>query len=146
MCSTTRSTIKFLDYLELCRASNLPTVWVSVLAAGLLSGGTFSLPKIFLLLLALSMMYCGGIAMNDCVDSALDAVQRTSRPIPSGRVTVSQGKSFYFSLFAFAMALFWAAGGLPTLVAGLFLLILVVTYNLSHNRTVLAVITMAGCR
>lgn len=148
MCSTARSTtvVKFLDFLELCRVGNLPTVWVSTLAAGLLSGGAFSLPTIFLLLIALSMMYCGGMAMNDCIDSVVDAAHRTSRPIPSGRVTVSEGKFTYFLLFASAMAVFWAAGGFPALVAGLFLLILILAYNLSHNRTVLAVVPMAGSR
>ena len=61
--------MRFLKpYLELCRISNLPTVWINTLAAYIISGGGFSLVKIFLLLLAMSLMYCGGMAMNDWLD------------------------------------------------------------------------------
>ncbi|SNB44680.1 4-hydroxybenzoate polyprenyltransferase [Geobacter sp. DSM 9736] len=133
-------------YLQLCRVSNLPTVWVNVLAACLLSGGDLSWLKVSLLLTGISMAYCGGMAMNDCVDSAADTLHRPERPIPSGRITVTQGTVLYVILFFFAVVTFAAAGGIPAFAAGIFLLILIVLYNLVHNLSPLSVIPMAGCR
>lgn len=134
------------DYLELGRVSNLPTVWMNTLAAALLSGGSFSLSKTALLMAAFSMIYSGGMAMNDCVDSAADAVRRPLRPIPSSRIPFAHATLAYLILFAGAMLMIHAVGGKATLEAGLILLILVTTYNLTHNHSVLAIIPMAACR
>jgi 4-hydroxybenzoate polyprenyltransferase len=99
-----------------------------------------------LLLIALSMIYCGGMAMNDCIDCSADAGQRPDRPIPSERITVPKATIVYLTLFASAAAMLWFAGGLPVLAAALLLLLLVLIYNITHSRTYLAVIPMAGCR
>lgn len=133
-------------YLELCRVSNLPTVWINILAAYLLSGGGFSPVKIFLLVVAFSMMYCGGMAMNDWIDLDLDSDSRPDRPIPSGRISADQARITWVSFFALGLFVFYAAGGYVTFCAGIILLLFITTYNLGHRFSSLAVIPMAGCR
>jgi len=99
-------------WLVLSRASNLPTVWSSVLVGWLASlywdGQSSSLsydprmvdytraasaPILFWplawLLLAVSAIYVGGMILNDAFDAAWDAEHRPSRPIPSGAVSRS---------------------------------------------------------
>lgn len=134
-----------LDYLRLCRVSNLPTVWVNTLAGCVLSGGALSAGKVGLLLAAVSGMYCGGMAMNDLVDAAIDAARKPFRPIPSGRISRRQAVLACLALFGSSMTFFLAAGTLP-FQAALFLLALVIVYNLCHKLSPLAVIPMAGCR
>ena len=61
------------SYLELCRASNLPTVWTNTLAAVLLArrGEPFSAGALGAALAvgaALSLFYLGGMALNDVLD------------------------------------------------------------------------------
>ena len=72
--------------LILSRASNLPTVWSNCLAAWWLGGGgsLWTLPP---LLLGASLLYIGGMFMNDAVDVEFDRQHRTERPIPSGQIT-----------------------------------------------------------
>jgi len=91
-------------------------------------------------------VYCGGMAMNDCLDAAADAVTRPDRSIPSGRITPREGHGAWLTLFAGAVFIFQAAGGHATALAGLALLALVLLYNLTHNLSILAVIPMGGCR
>jgi len=138
--------LKITSYLELFRVSNLPTVWMNAVAACLLSGGELCSLEMPLLLIALSMVYCGGMAMNDCLDAAADAVTRPDRPIPSGRITSWQGHRAYLALFIGAVFIFQAAGGHATALAGLVLLALVLLYNLTHTLSSLAIIPLGGCR
>jgi 4-hydroxybenzoate polyprenyltransferase len=134
-----------LDYLQLCRVSNLPTTWVNTLAGCVLSGGTLSAAKVLLLVLGVSCMYCGGMAMNDCLDARIDAQRKPFRPIASGRISKARGTLACLALFGASMAAFRATGVLPFRAATV-LLALVVLYNLCNKLSPLAVIPMAGCR
>lgn len=132
-------------YFELCRVSNLPTIWINTLAACLLSGN-WQLKKIFLLLLGFSLMYCGGMAMNDWLDADMDRQTRPDRPIPSGRISADEARICWLSLFAVSLCLFFAAGGYIAFCAAVILLLFITTYNLGHGLSPLAAIPMAGCR
>lgn len=72
--------------LVLSRASNLPTVWSNCLAAWWLGGaGSYgSLPALFL---GASLLYIGGMFLNDAVDADFDRQHRRERPIPSGQIS-----------------------------------------------------------
>ena len=59
--------------LAICRVSNLPTVWMNVLTAAVLSGMGVELSSLSLLLLSLSCFYCGGMCLNDVFDRSFDA-------------------------------------------------------------------------
>lgn len=116
--------------LELCRISNLPTVWSNV-AVGVFSGvvaheyisgsndaEALSDPAVvtilciyaFVFMLMVSAFYCAGMALNDYWDRAVDAEERPSRPIPSGQVSPKQARRLFLLLFGAGLVF-------PTLVA-----------------------------
>ena len=67
--------------------SNLPTVWTNTLAGVTLAGRRRRRRAAWLLLaLAFSLLYTGGMYLNDAFDRDIDARERPERPIPSGRV------------------------------------------------------------
>jgi 4-hydroxybenzoate polyprenyltransferase len=69
--------------LRLARISNLPTVWSNVLAASVLAGG-MSAAAIAQVMLAMSLLYTGGMFLNDAFDERIDSRERPDRPLPSG--------------------------------------------------------------
>jgi len=134
-------------YLTLLRVSNLPTVWSNVLAAVLLSGAPFSWAPFLTLLVALSLLYSGGMALNDLCDAAVDRVQRPDRPIPAGRIGLGKVQLLTALLFVCALALLGTlphgAGGAG---AGVLLTLVIVAYDLYHKGNPWSVLLMAGCR
>ena len=73
-------------YLLLGRVSNLPTVWTNTLAGSVLAGSDVGPGRLVLLALAFSLLYTGGMYLNDAFDRESDARERPERPIPSGRI------------------------------------------------------------
>jgi 4-hydroxybenzoate polyprenyltransferase len=86
---------KLRAWLVLTRGSNLPTVW-SNLFAGWLLGYIYTdrfpwvlalLGSLYGLLFGVSLLYVGGMILNDVFDAAWDTERRSTRPIPAGIVT-----------------------------------------------------------
>ena len=117
---------KLRGWLILSRGSNLPTVWSNVIAGWLLAQGLRLPPlgtdfwkqppdspawgSLLLLLLGVSLTYVGGMILNDAFDAAVDARERPSRPIPSGRISRRSAFAAGFTLLA--------AAGLTTQIGG----------------------------
>jgi len=59
-------------WLELARISNLPTAWTNVLAGWLLAGGQLQDQRLIWLLLGGSLLYSGGMILNDAEKLILD--------------------------------------------------------------------------
>jgi 4-hydroxybenzoate polyprenyltransferase len=133
-------------YLDLCRVSNLPTVWTNVLAAGLLASGRFEPASFLLLGVALSGFYLAGMSLNDVCDLEHDRLHRPSRPIPSGRVSLRQAGILTVALFVAGMSLLLAAPHLSGAAAGVLLLLAIVAYDLRHKGNPFSVLLMASCR
>ncbi len=133
-------------YLDLCRVSNLPTVWTNVLAAVVLSGASFSWPHLFVLDVSMSLFYSGGMCLNDICDAAIDRVHKPFRPIPSGKIPVRGARIFTMILFGFALALLFILPFRKALPAALFLLALIVVYDRIHKGHPWSIFLMAGCR
>src|SRR5437762_1163616 len=72
--------------LILGRVSNLPTVWSNCLAGWLLGGGGDSL-RLVQLCAGTTLLYLGGMFLNDAFDAQFDQQHRRDRPIPSGLVS-----------------------------------------------------------
>lgn len=135
--------------LELARVSNLPTVWSNV-AAGtclgtLVAGRGPDVGGAALVALAASLVYVGGMALNDALDAATDARERPGRPIPSGRISrrtaMTLGLGAILGGWALTLPL-----GLAAAVVGLLLAASVVVYNLVHARSAWSVLVMGVCR
>lgn len=86
---------KVRAWLVLTRGSNLPTVW-SNLFAGWLLGYVYTdrypwpfalLGSLLGLLIGVSLIYVGGMILNDAFDARWDAERRSTRPIPAGLVS-----------------------------------------------------------
>jgi len=133
-------------FLDLCRISNLPTVWTNVLAALILSGASFSWADVVLLAASLSFFYSGGMCLNDLYDAQIDRVEKPFRPIPSGRIAAKAAWTFTLFLFVIALGLLLFTTYRSSLYAGLILLGLIVTYDKSHKKNPSSVFLMGGCR
>ncbi len=131
-------------YLDLCRVSNLPTVWTNVLAALVLSGAGFSWPDFLLLGVSMSLFYSGGMCFNDLCDTQFDCAHRPFRPIPSKRISPGVAGFFTLVLFGGGVSLLGAFPG--AFYGGLVLLAVIVLYDVFHKRNAASVLLMAGCR
>ena len=139
-------------YLELVRVSNLPTVLSNVvvgLALGSAQTGieaTAIEPAIAAAsLLAIALIYSGGMALNDVLDAGIDRRERPGRPIPSGRVSRTSAALLAAAGFALALGLL-AWTGPEAALMGLTLIAIVAVYNLLHSRNSAAVLLMGAAR
>lgn len=132
-------------WLQLARISNLPTVWTNVAAAWLLAGGEWADARLSWLIFAGSLLYTGGMILNDAADVKFDREHRNERPIPAGEVslmaawTVGLAMLLAGALLAFAKG--WAH---PLVIAGLVGCILF--YDLYHKPWAGSVMVMGACR
>src|SRR4030042_5257499 len=137
----------FKAYLDLCRISNLPTVWTNVLAAVVLSYiEVFPWSSFIILSLSLSFFYSGGMCLNDLWDVAVDRFDKPFRPLPSQRISIKGATLFTLVLFGVALSLLLLVPSPRALCAGFFLLALIGIYNRIHKRYSFSVFLMAACR
>lgn len=136
--------------LTLGRISNLPTVWMNVLCAALLSTALtqvqLDLCAVFWVLLAMSCFYTAGMTFNDVFDRHWDAQRQPYRPIPSGRISARGATILGAGLFAAGfvfLALASTAGGV---LAGLALAGVIVLYDWLHKRHWSTVLLMSLTR
>jgi len=131
--------------LKLGRVSNLPTVWTNVLASAVLSGGDWRSAKLGLMIVAMSLVYIGGMYLNDYFDRAIDARERPERPIPSGDIAASTVATIGFS-FVGAGAIATAAMGPAAAALAALLAASVVAYDWRHKDNPFAPVVMGACR
>jgi len=138
------------SYLELCRASNLPTVWTNVLCATLLV--IVGMPTVgiaitsMLVAISISLSYLGGMALNDVLDVEEDRRKKPERPIPSGRITRRGAAIFAGSLFGLGLLLLVAFANPAAILGGIALIAVIYAYDSLHSKSWLTVILMASCR
>jgi 4-hydroxybenzoate polyprenyltransferase len=130
--------------LVLSRASNLPTVWSNCLAGWWL-GGHGNPGKLPFLFLGITLLYIGGMYLNDSVDENFDRQHRKLRPIPSG--AISSGAVWKLGLLWLALGLvclFWA--GTTTGQLGVFLVVCILLYDAIHKLITFSPLLMGACR
>jgi hypothetical protein len=144
MLTMAKPAFRFGTLLVLGRVSNLPTVWSNCLAAWLLNGGGNWIA--FLLLgSGATLLYVGGMFLNDACDVEFDREFRRERPIPSGQIA-ARDVWWFGGLFIF---LGWVLLFLIGNTVALFALLLVATiifYDVVHKHTEAAPLLMALCR
>lgn len=142
--------------LILGRVSNLPTVWSNCLAGWILAGGGLW-ERFFLLSSGASLLYLGGMYLNDAFDAEFDRQHRADRPIPSGAIRRADvwilGILWLLSgLGCIAILVFHPPheAGVPNpLKTGLLAILLVVSifvYDAVHKALTLSPVLMAACR
>lgn len=130
--------------LVLGRVSNLPTVWSNCLAGWLLGGGGSGW-AFFDLCVGATLLYVGGMYLNDALDVDFDRQHRRERPIPAGHVPLATAWWFALVLLG-AGALMLVPLGWTTAVLAVLLLLTIVIYNVVHKQVAIAPVIMAGCR
>jgi 4-hydroxybenzoate polyprenyltransferase len=134
--------------LLLGRVSNLPTVWTNTLAGVTLAGTPVGAGRLALLALAFSLLYTGGMYLNDAFDREIDAQERPERPIPSGRVRAGSVFAIGFGLLAAGvLAVAWTPGaGRGSVWAALLLAAVITAYDAWHKANPLSPVVMGLCR
>ncbi|MBL6765302.1 MAG: UbiA family prenyltransferase [Verrucomicrobiae bacterium] len=130
--------------LDLGRVSNLPTVWSNCLAGWLIGGGG-SVNQLALLCLGASMIYVGGMYLNDAFDVTWDVDHKSDRPIPSG--FIAERPVWILGWLWMGLG-FWGVaylGGKPAIL-GAQLVLCVLAYDAFHKKISWSPILMAGCR
>ncbi len=133
------------DLVELVRLPAVASVPGDSLAGaslaidGRLSGRTALLP------LSASLLYLGGMALNDYADRHVDASERPHRPIPSGRVSPGQAALVAHALTAAGLVAASLAGR-RTLAVAVPLAAAVYAYDLVLKDTPAGPVAIAACR
>jgi UbiA prenyltransferase family len=137
-------------YLLLGRVSNLPTVWTNTLAGVTLAGVDVGAGRLTLLALAFSLLYTGGMYLNDAFDRESDARERPERPIPSGRIGAGRVFAIGFGLLAGGVLLVVVAtvAGVGRAAAWVALLLagMITVYDVWHKANPLSPVMMGLCR
>lgn len=131
-------------WLHLARVSNLPTVWTNVTAAWLLAGGACNDVRLLWLILAGSLLYTGGMIMNDAADAKFDREHRKERPIPSGQVGLETAWIVAGAMLLAGSTLAVGFGANPRTTA--ILVAAIVFYDLYHKQWAGSVLIMGGSR
>ena len=136
--------------LALCRVSNLPTVWMNVIAASLLVSYAHQQPVawlvVLILALAMSAFYCAGMSLNDLCDYQWDKQHQTYRPLVEGKITLTQARIITIGLFVGGFGLLALAPSLAGLWYSSILFAVIYAYNLFHKQHSGSVFLMAGAR
>lgn len=131
-------------WLVLGRLSNLPTIWTNVLAGAIAAGGALD-QKVAWAVLASSVLYTGGMVLNDLWDMDHDRVHRATRPLVSGQVSPTAAVWVMFGLVFAGMQLAkWVDPAAQLWVIGLVAAILY--YDIRHKHDPLAPVVMGLCR
>lgn len=144
------------QWLVLTRCSNLPTVWSNVISGWLLGMAaviqtpTVVVPSalsetLFILLTGISLLYVGGMILNDVFDYEWDCENRPERPLPSGLISRSKAKWVGTIILLLGLALSaFSAGRFFKLT--FLLTIFILWYDVAHKGNPLAPVVMGACR
>jgi 4-hydroxybenzoate polyprenyltransferase len=107
-------------------------------------------PTLILLLAASTLLYAGGVVLNDAYDADVDRQERPERPIPSGRVSLAAARRLGWVLLIAGAAIPWAVSWQvgqyrPGLIA-LLLAAAIALYDCGVKRTPLGPLLMGMCR
>jgi len=136
--------------LTLGRISNLPTVWMNVLSAAVLSVALTPTAldpyAVLWVILAMSCFYAAGMTLNDVFDEHWDAQRQPYRPIPSGRISARGATIWGVGLLVVGFAFLALAPRAEGVLVGLALAGVIVLYDWLHKRHWSTVLLMALTR
>lgn len=134
----------FRTLLVLGRVSNLPTVWSNCLAGWWLGGGG-NFARLPLLFLGVTLLYLGGMFLNDAFDADFDRQHRPERPIPSGRISDGLVWRWGFGLLVAGELLLFGCG-VAAGALGLALALCILLYDAIHKVFTFSPLLMGACR
>jgi 4-hydroxybenzoate polyprenyltransferase len=93
----------------------------------------------------MTLLYTGGMFLNDAVDQAFDRRYRPERPIVAGKISARTVWVLSWLWLSAGWLLCLWLGKWPA-IFGSILVTAIVSYDVVHKRTVLAPLLMASCR
>ncbi|MBA3833587.1 MAG: UbiA family prenyltransferase [Chthoniobacterales bacterium] len=135
---------KLRAWLLVGRISNLPTIWSNCIA-GCWLGGWNTPEALLLLFLGSTLLYTGGMFLNDVCDVDWDAQFRRERPIVSSGLSRRAVMIAAAAMFIVGVVLIARINGRSGMFA-VALTMLIVVYNWTHKRIRTGPLLMAGCR
>jgi 4-hydroxybenzoate polyprenyltransferase len=146
---------KLLDFLRLLRAPNVFTAFADVAMGYLFVHGAFdNVPAFAGLAAASCSMYLAGMVLNDVFDIEIDRLERPSRPLPSGRISLGFARTLGLSMLVAGVAVAWLVGYLaeetlaswrPGAVATA-LAVAILAYDGGLKKTLFSPVVMGLCR
>ncbi len=142
-------------YLRLFRIPNLFTAWADILMGFLVVHQGFTpLEPLVFLLIASACIYTAGMVLNDVYDIEIDRVERPTRPLPAGEISLAQASRLGYLLLVVGVAAAaasgaWAPAGALAWRGGCVALILalcVLLYDGFLKKTPVAPWVMGSCR
>ncbi|OIB56522.1 UbiA family prenyltransferase [Natrialba sp. SSL1] len=134
---------------ELVRVPNLFTAPPDVLLGAALvsvAGAELSLPAVGGLAVASVLLYAAGTTLNDAFDAPIDARERPDRPIPSGHISRRGAFGFGAGLLLAAVAVAFAAAGVPGATVAALLAGAIVAYDGPLKDTGVGFLAMGATR
>jgi 4-hydroxybenzoate polyprenyltransferase len=134
-------------WLTLIRPPNVFTAFADAITGLLLCWGAgVSVPDgACAIILASGCLYLSGIVLNDVFDRHVDAVERPTRPIPSGAVPVVSAAAVGVLLMIAGIAIAASVGRGPLMFAAV-LAGCILLYDGGAKKTVLGPFVMGACR
>ncbi len=113
---------------------------------GIGRGGASMSPKALILGMAAAALYLmAGMALNDVADYKVDTIERPTRPIPSGAISLPQAWMLSLGMMLLALICQWLANPVAGCV-GVLLITAIFLYNFIFKGTFLGPFSMAACR
>ncbi len=126
------------------RVSNLPTVWSNCFAGWWL-GGDGNVARLPFLFAGVTLLYLGGMFLNDAFDVEFDRQHRKERPIPSGAISLRAVWRLGWVWLIGGLVLLFFCGNIPG-VLGLILALCIVLYDAIHKAITFSPVLMGICR
>lgn len=134
-------------YLQLVRLPNLFTAAADSLAGFLLVGGALHDARGWGTVVTISIaLYAAGIVLNDIADAAVDARERPTRPIPSGRVSKRTAVLILGVCLALVAVVALLGGSRQTQLVALLLALAILIYDLAAKHSPFGPVSMGLCR
>jgi 4-hydroxybenzoate polyprenyltransferase len=131
--------------LRSARAGNLPTIWSNTLVGVAIASSGGGPAPFVTAVAAMSLLYTGGMFLNDAADAGWDRQHKPSRPIVQGLISRRAVAVAAALCLSAGWGLCARAGVAPAIWAST-LVAAIVAYNAFHKRTAWAVLLMAACR
>ncbi|HEY5909647.1 MAG TPA: UbiA family prenyltransferase [Verrucomicrobiae bacterium] len=134
----------FRAILVVGRLELLPTIWSNCLAGWWL-GGAGHPAQLPLLFLGATLLYFGGVFLNDAFDADFDRQHHPSRPVPTGSISEETFWRIGVGLLVSGTLLLLVAG-FASGALGLALVCVIVLYNAVHRVFPVAPVLQGTCR
>lgn len=135
----------YLELIRLPAVFTAPSDVLAGLALAAAAGAQLGDGAIVALIAASICVYMAGMAANDVFDAKVDAVERPSRPIPSGRVSLGAAWGLVLALHATGIGLA-AMVGAPAMAAVGGTIALTYLYNAALKDSLVGPLAMGACR